>query len=145
MGDEVLMKKLMIIPALVINIFASTGEIKNEKEALILEYRDMFKRISQKRIGVEESKIDDLSAPFLKVEKKVEAPQVDVNETFVAPFELQATFGQKAKISGKWYKLNDSVDGMKLISIKQAYVWLKSDESRKKLIMGSKNEKISIK
>ena len=140
MGDEVLMKKLMIIPLLAVSL--SANSVNADKEALILEYKDMFEKISQKRIGVDESKIDNLNAPFLKIEKEVKKEE---SKKFVEPFLLQAIFGNKVKISGKWYKLNDTVSGMRIIAIKPNYVWLKNDEARKKLIMGSKNEKISIK
>jgi hypothetical protein len=147
MGDEVLMKKLMIIPALAINIFANTGEIVDKKSDLISEYKDMFKRISQKRIGVEESKIDNLASPFIKEKKivKVEKKDDATAKKFVDPFLLQAIFGNRVKISGEWHKLGESVNGMKIISIKQNHVWLKNSEFRKKLTMGNKNEKISIK
>jgi hypothetical protein len=146
MGDEVLMKKLMIVSALALNVFANTGDMTEKKSDLISEYKDMFKRISQKRVGVEESKIDNLASPFIKEERKVEkVVSTDKKEKFVEPFLLQAIFGNRVKISGQWYKLGENVNGMDIISIKQNHVWLKNSEFRKKLTMGNKNEKISIK
>ncbi len=142
------MKKLVIIPILALNLLAKTGENRDDKEALIAEYKDMFSRISQKRVGVDESLIDRLDSPFLKVEKK-EVVKIEDSSSdkkgFVEPFALQAIFGNRAKISGKWYKLNDNVNGMKVVSINGTHVWLKNSEFRKKLTIGSKNEKISIK
>ncbi len=140
------MKKLMIIPVLALNLIANSGEKKIDKEALIAEYKDMFKKISQKRIGIDDAKIDNLDSPFIKV-KKEEIAKVETNSSksgFTSPFDLQAIFGNRAKISGQWYKLDDKVNGLKLISIRGNHVWLKNDEYRKKLILGSKNEKISI-
>jgi hypothetical protein len=147
MGDEVLMKKLMIVSALALNMFANTGDMTENKSDLISEYKDMFKRISQKRVGVEESKIDNLASPFIKEEKKTVIVKKgdDTAKKFVDPFLLQAIFGNRVKISGEWHKLGENVNGMKIITIKHNHVWLKNSEFRKKLTMGNKNEKISIK
>jgi len=139
------MKKLMIFPMLALSLLANTDN--SDKEALIAEYKDMFQKISKKRIGIDESKIDNLNSPFIKV-KKEEIAKVETNSSksgFVSPFELQAIFGKKVKISGSWYKLHDEVNGLKIVSIRGNSVWLKNSEYRKKLTMGSKNEKISIK
>ena len=140
------MKKLVIIPILALNMLANSSIDQNSKEALIKEYKEMFSKISRKRTGVDEVKIDNLNSPFLQVKKSVVNVERNVTKSgYVQPFSLQAIFGHKVKISGSWYKLGDKVNGMKLISIKGNHVWLKNEKFRKKLIMGSKNEKISIK
>jgi len=141
------MKKLMIIPMLALGLMANSNKNGVDKEALIAEYKEMFQNISKKRIGVDESKVDNLSSPFIKV-KKEEIAKVETNSSksgFVSPFELQAIFGKRVKISGNWYKLHDDVNGLKIVSVRGNSVWLKNSEYRKKLTMGSKNEKISIK
>jgi len=124
-------------------LFASSP---SHHESLVAEFKNMFEKIGEKRIGVDEAKIDALKAPFVKVEKKKvakvgEAVEKHIDEGFV----LQAILNQSAKISGKWYQKNGEVHGMKIISVRDNYVWLKNDEFRKKLTLGSKNEKISIK
>ena len=145
MGDEVLMKKLAIIPVLALNMLANSSIQQGNKEALIQEYKEMFQKISKRRIGIDETKIDNLKSPFLEVKREVKVDKKMRKEGYVQPFALQAIFGSKVKISGSWYKLGDEVNGMKLISVNGNHVWLKNENFRKKLVMGSKNEKISIK
>ncbi len=144
MGDEVLKKIGIIIPVLVLNVLANAGTAQADKEALIAEYKDMFQKISQKRIGIDESKIDKLAKPFLTEKKVVEVKQKKESK-HSEPFELQAIFGKRAKISGNWYKVHDEVNGMKVVIVGDGFVWLKNDQYRKKLTMGNRNEKISIK
>lgn len=139
------MKKLIIIPVLALNMLANGTHIQ-DKEALIAEYKKMFQKISQKRIGIEESKIDRLKAPFVEVKKEIK--KIDPKSgksTYEEPFDLQAVFGNKVKMNGHWYKLGDSVNGMKIISVNDNFVWLRNKKFRKKIFIGSKNEKISIK
>ncbi len=141
------MKKLMITPLLALNLLASSGANTDNKEALIAEYKEMFSKISKKRVGVDDAIVDRLKAPFLEVEKK-EVKKIAIKDSksnYTQPFSLQAIFGSRAKISGAWYKVGDRVNGMKLITVRDRYVWLKNAKFRKKLTIGNKNEKISIK
>ena len=140
MGDEIPMKKYLVLPIMVTALFA------NNSDSLIAEYKNMFDKIGEKRLGVDESKIDALKAPFVTVKKKeVAVKNTKKNEKIDQGFVLQAILNKSAKISGKWYKLHEKVHGMKIISVRGNYVWLKNDEFRKKLTLGVKNEKISIK
>ena len=143
MGDEIPMKKLLIMPILATAVFAS---VDSHSENLVAEYKNMFEKIGEKRMGVDERKIDALKTPFALVEKK-KAPTKEGEpvEKVDEGFDLQAIINKSAKISGKWYQLNAEVHGMKIISVRDSYVWLKNDEFRKKLTLGIKNEKISIK
>lgn len=143
MGDEILMKKYIILPMLTTAIFVSANA---NSDTLVAEYKNMFEKIGEKRIGVDESDIDALKAPFVAApKKKVALKGVKKEEKTDKGFVLQAILNKSAKISGKWYKLHGEVHGMKIISVRDNYVWLKNNEFRKKLTMGSKNEKISIK
>jgi len=143
MGDEIPMKKLVLISILTTAIFANT---ENENISLVAEYKAMFEKIGQKRIGVDERDIDDLKAPFATVAPKVKVVEGEVIKPSVTNnFSLEAIINKRAKISGKWYKLRSEVHGMKIVSVGYNYVWLKNDEFRKKLTLGNKNEKISIK
>ncbi len=136
------MKKLWIIPILGVTLYANS---ENRSESLIAEYKNMFNKIGEKRIGVEDREIDALKAPFVQVEKKKTASKGAVEQKSEPPFVLQAILNNSAKISGKWYPLHGEVNGMKIVSVRNNYVWLKNDEYRKKLTLGIKNEKISIK
>ncbi len=140
MGDEIPMKKYLVLPIMATALFA------NNSDSLIAEYKNMFAKIGEKRVGVDERNIDALKAPFVTVKKKEVTKKngkkvVKIDEGFV----LQAILNKSAKISGKWYKMHADVHGMKIISVRDNYVWLKNDEFRKKLTLGVKNEKISIK
>ncbi len=143
MGDEISMKRFLILPILATTLFGNT---ESNRETLIAEYKNMFQRIGEKRIGVDDRDIDALKAPFITVKKKkVATEKGKESESIDKGFVLQAIVNKRAKISGKWYGLHSDVHGMKIISVRNNYVWLKNDEFRKKLILGSKNEKISIK
>ncbi len=142
MGDEIPMKKYLILSIMTTAVFANAT---SHHDDLIAEYKNMFKKIGEKRIGVNENNIDALKAPFVTVEKKKVASEGAKEKKIDQGFVLQAILNKSAKISGKWYKLHGEVNGMKIISVRDNYVWLKNDEFRKKLILGSKNEKISIK
>ncbi len=143
MGDEILMKKYLLLSIVTTAVCANAT---SHHDNLVAEYKNMFEKIGEKRIGVNESDIDALKAPFVTVEKKKKVASEGPKETKIDQgFVLEAILNKSTKISGKWYKLHDKVHGMKIISVRNNYVWLKNDEFRKKLILGIKNEKISIK
>ncbi len=135
------MKKYIVLSIVTTALFANSHH-----EDLVAQYKTMFEKIGEKRLGVEESKIDSLKVPFVTVQKKrVATAKGGKAKPKKSGFVLEAIMNKSAKISGKWYKLHGEVHGMKIISVRDNYVWLKNDEFRKKLILGSKNEKISIK
>lgn len=142
MGDEVPMKKIIMIPIMTTALFANGT---SHLEGLVQEYKNMFQKIGEKRVGVDTRNIDALKAPFATVEKKKVASEGAKEVKIDQGYILEAIVDKSAKISGKWYKRDDEVHGMKIIAVRDNYVWLKNDEFRKKLTLGIKNEKISIK
>jgi len=147
MGDEVLiknMKKIIVLPLLITCLNAEDSRL-----AMVSEYQNMFSRIGQKRVGVDPRVIDSLRTPFVEVKKaKAKVKTKVVNGEIVAPmpsFLLQAIVNKKAKISGRWYGINDEVSGLKLVSIRNGVVWLRSSDYKKRLTMRKENAKISIK
>ena len=142
MGDEIPMKRLIIVPLLASYMFASSD---TRQAALINEYKNMFEKIGEKRIGVDERDIDALKSPFVKVKKKNISSDAPIEKGGEQSFVLQALLNKSAKINGKWYRLHEKVHGMKIVSIRSSHVWLRNEEFRKKLILGTKNENISIK
>jgi hypothetical protein len=140
MGDEILMKKLIILPFLAIYLNADDSRL-----AMVVEYKNMFSKIGEKRVGVDPKKIDSVKSPFEKAVKKrskiVDGKVVEQKPQFV----LQAVVNKRAKISGKWYRVNDKVGDLSVVSIKNSTVWLKNSEYKKRLIMRKENAKISIK
>lgn len=134
------MKRLIILPFLVIYLGANDNRF-----AMVSEYKSMFSKIGEKRVGVDNRLIDAVKTPFVIVKK--EQPKI-VNGDIVQPtaeFILQAMVNKKAKINGKWYGLNDDVGDLKVVSIKNGVVWLKNSEFKKRLTMRKENAKISIK
>jgi hypothetical protein len=143
MGDEILMKKLMILPLLVMGL-----EADNSRLAMVSEYKTMFAKIGQKREGVDPRKIDSVKAPFVQTQTEQKKKVVNGKTVEVKPVQqyvLQAMVGNKAKISGQWYKLGDSVGDLKVVYAKSGIVWLKNSEFKKRLTMRKENAKISIK
>ncbi len=137
------MKKLIILPILAIYLQANDNRL-----AMVSEYKTMFSKIGEKRVGVDVRKIDALSSPFVKVKKpKTVKTTVDgetIEEVVTPEFVLQAIVNKKVKISGKWYKIGDEVGDLKVSSIRKGVVWLKSSDYKKRLTMRKENAKFSI-
>jgi hypothetical protein len=138
MGDEILMKKLWILPLLALYLHSDQNRI-----ALVADYKSMFEDIGKKRTGVSENNIDHLKSPFVVVEKP--KAKVDGNSTKEMGQVLQVIVNKRAKISGKWYGVGEMAGEMKVVSILKNEVTLKSDEKTKRLKMRNKSEKFSIK
>ncbi len=140
MGDEILMKKLIILPLLAIYLQANENRL-----AMVSEYQTMFSKIGEKRVGIDQRDIDAVKTPFMKIKKE----QPKVVDGKVQPLKevltLQAIVNKRAKISGQWYGIGDELDAMKIVSIASGVVWLKNSEYKKRLIMRKENAKISIK
>ncbi len=140
MGDEILMKKLIILALLAIYIEANDSRL-----AMVSEYKNMFSKIGEKRVGVDHRVVDSVKTPFIVVKK--DAPII-VNGEIIQPaseYILQAMVNKRAKINGNWYGINDDIGDLKVVSIKNGVVWLKNSEFKKRLIMRKENAKISIK
>ncbi len=145
------MKKFIVVATVmgISSLLYAKGS--NEHVALIKDYKMMFDRIGEKRIGAPEREIESVKPPFIRLTKE-EVKQVVVKKdgTKVAVkkgYELQAIMNDRVKISGKWYKLGDKIDDFILATIKNNAVFLQSrtDEFKKRLTLREKNEKISIK
>jgi hypothetical protein len=151
MGDEILMKKLTII-VLASTLFLQAAESGkgHERIALIKDYKMMFDRIGQQRVGAGRSDIESVRPPFVRLHKAArEKVVVKKDGTKIAvkvksDYELQAIMSKRAKISGKWYRIGDKVDDYILATIQPNGVFLQNNEFKKRLTLRKKNEKISI-
>ena len=134
------MKKLIILPFLAIYLEANDSRV-----AMVAEYKSMFSKIGERRIGVDPRIIDAVKTPFVMVKK--EQPEIVNGEVVKASSEfiLQAMINKKAKINGKWYGVNDDIGDLKVVSVRNGVVWLKNSEFKKRLTMRKENAKISIK
>jgi len=139
MGDEVLKTLHQIL--FILSLFLS---MINAKENLSLgsevkEYDKIFERIAEKRSGADMIMIDKLDNPFII--QNIDQNKADNNETtesFV--YILEATFDQKAKINGSWYKKNEMVGSFKLVKITRNSVILQNEIEKKELVIRTKDE-----
>ncbi len=150
MGDEILMKKIISL-TITASVALFAAQENGTRTALIKDYKMMFERIGQKRIGADEKEIEKVNPPFIRLTKE-EAKKIVVKKdgTKVAvkqEYTLQAILNDRAKISGKWYKKGDAIGDYLLATIKNDVVYLqsKTDDFKKRLTLRKKNEKISIK
>ena len=146
------MKKLWLVSGI---LFAAT-QIQaqqlpqaGDRLALIQEYKMMFSKIGEKRIGAPADKIESVRPPFVRLTKE-EAKKIVVKKdgTKVAVklgYELQAIVNNRAKINGRWYQTGEQIDDFTLASIESGGVFLQNNEFKKRLTLRKKNEKISIK
>ena len=147
------MKKVILI-SIIFSFSLSANEEQSKiinilnRESLIKEYQEMFKQISKKRVGLDESEIVKVEEPFLTLENKKSNKNKSGTKIAIKKdnsLTLEAIFNKKAKINGKWYSLYQSVGDKKIISVSDNYVWLKTAAGKEKLTIRKKNENISIK
>jgi len=141
MGDEVLMKIVWIatLTGMCVLLSASEAEKKPVQVALIKDYKMMFDRIGQQRIGAAVKKIESVRPPFirLKAAKKekviVKKDGTKIAVKVKAEFDLQAIMNNRAKISGKWYRVGDKVAEYMLAAVQTNGVFLQNNEFKKRL------------
>ena len=147
------MKTLIILSIFVTLVFSN-----NNKQASVENFRFMFEKIGEKRVGVHDAKVDSIIIPFekpIKPKKPINDEEEIITESessepiqehvIITSYNLQAIMDKRAKISGKWYKLDDEIDDYKIVSIKDGIVWLQNSVHKKRLTIRKKNEKITIK
>ena len=119
--------------------------------ALIKDYQMMFNRIGEQRVGAEVSKIEATRSPFVRLKPKEESKVIVKKDgTKIAvkaktEFALQAIVNNRAKISGKWYKVGDKINEYTLATVQSGSVFLQNNEYKKRLTLRKKNENITIK
>ncbi len=118
-----------------------TTEFKNK----MTEYDKLFSQIGEKRIGVSNTKINMVKNPFLMTYKKVIIKDGNSTKEIKKPkYILTVIFDEKAKINGKWYKLNSKLGNFKLINIRSDSVIIQNEHSKKELFI-RKNDVSKIK
>ena len=145
-----MMKKIALLCMVAgVAVWAESLPADSERLALIKEYRMMFSKIGQKRVGATPEEIEAVRPPFIRLTKeeakktvvKKDGTKVAVKSGYV----LQAIMNDRAKINGKWYKLGDKIDDFTLATIQSSGVFLQNSDYKKRLTLRKKNEKISIK
>jgi hypothetical protein len=139
LGDEILKTLQKTVLWLCVCVI-----LLNAKEGLSLgsevkEYDKIFERIAERRAGADVVMIDKLENPFIGA--SIDQNGSDLNGTVqTIVYTLEATFDQKAKINGNWYKKNDTVGSFKLIKITHNGVTLQNEIEKKELVIRTKDE-----
>lgn len=112
-------------------------------------YDQIFEKIAEKRLGIDNQTIDLISNPFEIISKK-ESTKEDTNEigNKEPSFILQAIVSQKAKINNVWYSKHAQLGEYELVSLGRNYVILKSETEKKQLYIRNQDDakvKISFK
>ena len=146
MGDEIL-KTLQNSLYFILVCFS----FLEAKDALSLgndikAYDQIFDKIAERRVGVTLLDVERTDDPFIvkKAEGSIDGNTPDAQ----AVYSLDATFDQKAKINGVWYKKNEMIGSYALIKIYQNHVVLHNETETKELYIRTKDDsnfKISYK
>ncbi len=139
MGDEILRYIILILPIIFASsLIQASEEIKpNSSNENIAEYDKLFSQISQKRVGVSNDEISMVKNPFIMTNKII---LKDTNTTVAKiKYILEGTLNKKAKINGKWYTINDKIDGYKLVVVKRNSVIIKNEHLKKELFIRKNN------
>lgn len=148
MGDEILKT---LCNALLVVLALSQCTTAKEEFSLgsddMKAYDKIFEKIAEKRLGVDTSLIDKIENPFI-LNLNLSNLEGEGNVSQEVVFTLEATFDQKAKINGLWYKKNDDVSGFKLTKVDYDRVVLQNEIDKKELFIRTKDDsnfKISYK
>jgi len=137
MGDEILKTVIMLFLLL---IMSSSLVTANDFKDNISEYDKLFTQISEKRIGVSNSKIDTIKNPFIMTYNKVIVKDGNSTVTIKKPtYILTGIFNKKAKINKQWHKLHSEIGDFKLTSIGTKSVIIKNGHSKKELFIRKSN------
>ena len=123
---------------LILNVINAQDKLPASSE--VKEYDKIFEKIAEKRSGADTVMIDKLENPFVII-LDTDNNESEINATSKLPtYVLEATFDQKAKINGNWYKKNDPVGPYILIKVTRDSVILQNEIEKKELEIRTKDE-----
>jgi hypothetical protein len=146
MGDQILMKKIIFLTLLLgLQSYAGTD----------LKWVDeQIDAIKPARSGIKSSYINNLKDPIklpvvLKSDTKTpgspfKASASTDRKLHLRPLTVETIINKSAYINGHWYRVNQTVRGNKITSIKKNYVVLKDKKKQTRLFVNNKNDKIKI-
>lgn len=102
-------------------------------------YDKIFEKIAEKRVGADVLMIDKLDNPFVREYSDGNMSDSNVPAP-VTTYLLEATFNQKAKINGVWYKKYDTIGAYKLTTITRDSVILRNEIEKKELLIRTNDE-----
>lgn len=140
MGDEILKNLIQPILGLFFILTTVNAQDKLPARSEVKEYDKIFEKIAERRSGADPIMIDKLENPFI-ILLDTERNESEMNaNTKVPTYILEATFDQKAKINGNWYKKNDLVGPFVLIKVARDSVILQNEIEKKELVIRTKDE-----
>lgn len=130
------MKKLALLFLILFNSAFLFASDEVEKEI----YDQKFQDLSQKRVGLDPKKVDEMIDPF-----PAKALAIDEGDQEERTFILYAIFGERVKINERWYEKGDKINGYKIEKIGRNFAIITNgiEEKILKLNQGSKNVKIT--
>jgi len=144
MGDNILMKKLLVLSLFPLAVFAGTS--MNSHETISQQIAE----IKPARAGVSSRAVSRVKSPFIYLKtitkrgKKVTVVEEKRRIKF-KPLKLESAINKNVKINGKWYKEGDRVREYTIINVSSGMAHLKSKKRELKLYLDSKNDKIQFK
>ncbi|MDR1613998.1 MAG: hypothetical protein LBS26_00305 [Campylobacteraceae bacterium] len=127
------MKKSFLIAIILIGTFDLFGDSSTN----IAGYDRYFNEINEVRVGISDEDVDKLSNPFAVIQT---AAIPTSNNTSEPTFQLNAIVENKVKVNNSWLKQGSSINGLRVIAIKQKSVVLGNDNKRLELFLREKNE-----
>ena len=122
---------------------------REDRLALIQEYKMMFSKIGEKRIGAAPENIEAVRSPFIRLKQEQAKKRVVTKDgakvAVKSGYRLQAIVNKRAMINGHWYKEGEKIDDFKVTDIEESGLFLQNNEYKKRLMLRMSNEKISIK
>lgn len=118
------MKKIIILSAVTLSLAWGNNE------ELIKEIDQVVSVISQPRVTIEETKIDQVEDPFVRMSGEGTDKTVTTQSKSAVPaykrirFNLDAIVNSKAKINGSWVKKGEKIRGFTLSETGMNYVKL---------------------
>ena len=139
MGDEILKTLVILILSLVLSsslVAAKNNKFTENFKEKMAQYDKFFAQISEKRIGVSNSKIDTVKNPFIMTYKNVVVKDGNNTITVKKPtYLLTGILNKKAKLNGQWYRLNSQIGDFKLTNIGTKSVIIKNEHSKKEIFI----------
>ncbi|MDR1285773.1 MAG: hypothetical protein LBJ88_06205 [Campylobacteraceae bacterium] len=127
------MKKSIIV--MCVSLICVRGALCDSAD--IVEYDRFFNEIGEVRIGIANQDIDNIANPFVTIA----VPTSSNNTNASSPtFKLNAIFENKVKINDSWLTQGSTVNGLRVIAIKQNSVVLGSENRAIELFLREKNE-----
>lgn len=135
MGDEISMKKILILAVFVAGVYAAPD---------MSAYEDKFNALSQKRVGLDDKDILSLKNPF-PIEELKSTISEEIKDTDLVGKELDAIIADRVRINKDWYKIGDNIGAFEIKEIKDKSVIIENEKKslELKLKQGNKNVKIN--